>query len=355
MNDSIIALAEKERDEFLRSRSRIQAENTIPPGESQGLSVAETNIAGISWQDFINQEDANPEPWLIDGLLRSGWLVVLGGHGKHGKSTLAIHLLNCLRMGQKFVNQCSKVPVIYFNYEMAPQDAKELIKDITNSSSIDGESAQIINQPKTPLDLSWLQSLLAKQEKPGVCVIDSFRGAFMLSGDTENQAGTVGGILRHLQLIARKTKWAIVLIHHFRKSGTGEALDLAGSGEWLSAPDAIFTWSCSNFKEPGTLNVLGRLPPCEPLSIQLSRTHIEFLGTTKSYEAESERTKILSSLSTEGSNSDELARQIELPPSTIRRRLDELYKLGKVEREGEGKRGSPFVWKTKLDTLTPTG
>ncbi len=350
MNDQIIAMAERERDEFIRRRSQI--ENTIPPQETQGLSMAETNIMELSWQDFINQEDANTEPWLIDGLLRPGWLVVLGGHGKHGKTTLAIHLLNCLRTGAKFVNQSSKVPVVYLNYEMAPQDAKELIKDVISASTADGELAQIINQPKTPLDLSWLEPLLAKQEKPGVCVIDSFRGAFMLSGDTENQAGTVGGILRHLQLIARKTKWSIMLIHHFRKSGTGEALDLAGSGEWLSAPDAIFTWSCSNFKEPGTLNVLGRLPPCEPLSIKVSRTQIEFLGTTKNYEAESERTKVLDSLSTEGISSDELAKQIELPPSTVRRRLDELYKSGDIESEGEGKKGSPFIWKTKLDTLT---
>jgi DNA-binding transcriptional ArsR family regulator len=342
-------LSEERKIRWLRSELTKYSNFSIPPEETLGIGMAETNTIGVSWQDFIAQEQTDSEPWLINGLLRSGWLVVLGGHGKHGKSTLAVHLLNRIRAGGAFVSQCSKAPVIYLNCEMAVQDARELVRDvISNSPAEECESAQIINEIKLPLDLPWLELFLEKQPKSGACVIDSFRGAFLLSGDTENQAGTVGGILRRLQLIARKTKWTIILIHHFRKSGTGEALDLAGSGEWLSAPDAIFTWSCLNFKEPGILNVIGRIAPQDPLSIQLTRTNVEFLGTTAEHQIEAEKVKVLASLTDEGISSENLAKLIQLPPSTVRRHLDSLYSAGNIEREGEGKKGSAYLWKSKI-------
>jgi hypothetical protein len=345
MNDQIISLAEKERDEFIRNRL---VQNSIPPIETLEGTVAETNIQALSWEDFLSkpdQEDGNS--WLINGLLRSGWLVALAGHGKHGKTTLAIHMLNKLRSGGKFVSQCIKSPVIYLNCEMSPQDAKDLIRDVTiNTDSTDCETAKIINEIRIPLDLSFLEQLLSKEPKRGVCLIDSFRGAFLLSGDTENNAGVVGGILRRLQLIARKTKWTIVIIHHFRKSGTGEALDLAGSGEWLSAPDAIFTWTCQNFKEPGTLNVTGRIPPQEPLSIQINRTNIEFLGTTIEQNTKSEEEKIKTFMSPdEGVTSDDLAKITEIAPATVRRRLESLRNKSEVICEGVGVKGSPHKWR----------
>lgn len=323
-------------------------QDSIPPEKTPEMPVAESNNQTYApkiwtWEDFINQPSEKQE-WIIEGILRPGWLAVLGGHGKQGKTTLAIHLLNALSQGKQFINNTLAVPTLHLNFEMGEDDIRELVKTVSGDSPVKA-NAKIINQIPTPLDLRWIESLLTKEELPGLCVIDSFRAAFMLSGDTENQAGTVGNILRTLQAIARKTKWSIIVIHHFRKSGTGEALDLAGSGEWLSAPDVIYTWSCPKPKEPGTFSITGRVSPSEPLSIKLSREKIEFLGTVTEQTIETERQMVLMLLSDTPQTSDEIAKLSELPGSTVRKRLEELLQAKVVDRTGEGKRGDPYLWK----------
>lgn len=323
--------------------------NSIPPEKSLRIGVAETNFSDhtspkvLTWEEFVNQP-SEKYPWIIKDILGHGWLAVLGGHGKQGKTTLIIHLLNALSQGLQFINNTVAVPAIHLNFEMAEDDIRELVKVVSADSPLRA-NAKIINYLPVPFDLNWLELLLIQEELPGVCVIDSFRAAFMLAGDTENQAGTVGNILRKLQVIARKTGWAIIVIHHFRKSGTGEALDLAGSSEWLAAPDVICTWSCPNPKEPGKLTIVGRVPPSEPYAIRLSRQKIEFLGSVSENEAETERHLILDHLNEEYTKSDDLAESIELPNSTVRRRLFELQDKRLVEKIGSGKKGDPYLWR----------
>lgn len=328
----------------------VRGDNSIPPAETLGLPVAETNLQPYSpqiltWEEFVNQPSEKQE-WIIEDILRPGWLAVLGGHGKQGKTTLAIHLLNALTQGEKFIKNTLAVPALHLNFEMGESDIKELVKTVSVNSPLKS-NGKIINQIPAPLNLKWLEALLKNEELPGVCVIDSFRAAFMLSGDSENQAGTVGTILRQLQSIARKTKWSIIIIHHFRKSGTGEALDLAGSGEWLSAPDVIYTWSCPKPQEPGIFSITGRVSPSEPLSIKLSREKIEFLGTVTVQTIESELQMVVMLLSETPQTSEEIAKLVGLPSSTVRKRLDELFQRNIAERIGEGKRGNPYLWKLR--------
>ncbi len=338
----------EEKETFLIDpESELSDDISIPPLKSPGIPLAESNSQVytpqiMTWEELVNQPDEKQE-WIIDGILRPGWLAVLGGHGKQGKTTLAIHLLNALSQGNQFINTTLAVPAIHLNFEMGDNDIRDLIRTVSFDSTL-RDNAKIINQITAPLNFDWLEQLLLKEDLPGVCVIDSFRAAFMLPGDSENQSGTVGGILRRLQTIARKTRWSIIIIHHFRKSGTGGALDLAGSGEWLSAPDVVYTWSCSNPNQPGTLGVTGRVEPTEPLSIRLTREKIEFLGTTTVQSVDLERQKIRDTLTKDPQTSDEIAFIVGLPASTVRRRLEELCNSGVVKFLGEGKKGNPRTW-----------
>lgn len=319
-------------------------QNSFTPEISIEKPLAELNNQAqiFTWDEFKEQQSSDL-PWLIDGLIRPGWLGVIGGHGKQGKTTLTMHLLNHIRQGKNFINECKQSPVIYVNCEMGNDDIRELIRDVTQDSDI-GSDAKIISSLPLPINLGWLKEYLLAEPSPGVCVIDSFRGAFLLTGDNENNAGSVGNILRPLQLIARQTGWTILVIHHFRKSGTGDALDLAGSGEWNSAPDLILTWQCTNFNEPGTLMAIGRIPPTEPFSIKLTRENIEFLGSSSQFQADGERARVYECLSYEGTTSTELAKLTKLPESTVRRRLTELMEYGQAMKTGEGRKGNPYLW-----------
>lgn len=325
-----------------RERQR-RLTNSIPPQTFLENTVAEKkSFDVVSWKSFLDKK-LEDEEWLVKGLLRQGWLGVIGGHGKQGKTTLAIHLLNHIRQGKNFFSETKRLPVLYINYEMSEYDTWNLVKTVTNNEG-DLSNTYIVNYPPVPLDLVLLEENLSKME-PGVCIIDSFRGAFLLAKDFENQAGEIGQRLRKLQLIARKTNWSIILIHHFKKSGTGEALDLSGSGEWLAVPDVVMTWMCPNMKEAGKLEVIGRIPPLEPLSIKLSREGIEFLGTVADNEMKEQRDKVFCELSEEGKKSSEIAKAIGLPDATVRKRLRELFDDGLSTREGKGVRGNPHIWR----------
>lgn len=322
-----------------------ELQKAFPHSQTLEISRAETNFTPqvLSWKEFMDQE-SEEQPWLVKDIFKQGWLGVIAGHGKQGKTTLVFHLLNSLNKGLSFITECQKVPVTYINCEMGLGDLRDLIKAVTHDSP-DSDTAQIISQVSVPLDISWLELYLSTQATPGVCVIDSFRGAFRLRDDKENQNGAVGNILRSIQTIARRTGWTIIVIHHLRKSGKGDLLDLAGGGEWNSAPDVILTWSCPKPKEPGTLNIVGRVPPHDSYAIRLSRDGVEFLGTVSENQAGEEKRIILESLTDEETSSNNLAETTNIPDSTVRKRLAELFELGSVDRSGLGKKGDPYQWK----------
>lgn len=335
-------------------RLKRQANILIPPNLTLDTAMAESAFSPLSFEQVLSETpDESENTWIIKHLIKPGWLVVLGGHGKQGKSTLAMHMLQHIRLGKSFVYESQALPVVYINCEMGKGDIRELIKD-TLSDEADtptGESASLIHYPKLPLNLDSLRQYLKDQAKAGICVIDSFRGAFLLEGENENQAGSVGIILRNLQNICRETQWTILLIHHLRKDSSGTAHDLSGSSEWLSAPDAVMTWECIKFgSEPGTLRITGRLEPIGPLSIGLSRNGIEFLGTSEEYTETQQKEQILNYLSdNESVSSQQIAKELKLNESNVRRYLAELFKTNDIRCIGKGIKGDPKLWMLASD------
>jgi hypothetical protein len=335
--------------ESIKSKEAVKKKNTIiisPPGTSLEMDVVETNSFVLTpWTEYVNQ-NGDGEQYIIEKILKPGCLAVLGGHGKSGKSTLAIHVLNCIRTGKDFIYPTKKLPVIYINYEMSPDYLRGIIKDVM-SDSPDGESASIINYPNAELKLEELENLLKNQPTPGVCVIDSFRGAFALDGDDENKAGIVGGILRKAENIARRTMWTILMIHHFRKEGQADFRDFQGSSEWKSAPDVLFIWSSKGLDTPGIFKVSGRLPHIDDISIQLSRTYFTIFEADTKLDERAKIQKVDDTLTNEFLTAKQLAELTQIPEGSVHRYLQELERQGKVKRNGSGGKNDPFVWTNK--------
>jgi RecA-family ATPase len=85
----------------------------------------------MTWADLI-AKPKDARPWLVTGLVRPGWLVALLGHGKEGKTTLALHLLACLAEGSPWVNRSipQALPTIYLGFGMAEEDLVGLVEPI---------------------------------------------------------------------------------------------------------------------------------------------------------------------------------------------------------------------------------
>lgn len=223
--------------------------------------------------------DEARQPWLVENLIRPGWLGVLAGHPKARKTTLATHLMRCLQLGIPFLeHQTSQVPSLYLSYEMSVLDLGLLFQDVFTNESVEQWPRSILNPP-FPLTLEWLEELL-KDMEPGLCVIDSARGAFGLTSEQENQSGVIGPYLRGLQRIARNTRWTILVLHHARKplhfnddSPPSSPFDIAGSGEWLAAPDLLMVLTKYE-KKPWVLVMDGRIPQHDPMEMYVERTEL---------------------------------------------------------------------------------
>jgi len=176
-------------------------------------------------------------------------------------------------------------------------------------------------------------------------VIDSFRGAFKLKGDAENLAGGGAGvILRQLQDLAIDKGWLIWLIHHANRRDVQGTDSVSGTGDWIAAPDVLWSWSRPDPDKSGTLIIEGRIPPVEPMAVKLSLEWCEHVGTVKEDQEQTDKQEILAALSDEGQTSEEIARSIDKSPGTTRKRLDSLYREGLVGRDGAGRRGDPYKW-----------
>ena len=303
-------------------------------------NVRKETLTLQTWADFVAM-DHGGQAFTVDGIAPDYGLVAFHGRGKGGKTTFLIHGGRSIAAGETFLERATvKKPVVYLNYEMTYSYPKELL--IAGGPS--PEEAYILNRPEPVLQIATVEALIEQVGKPGVLVIDSFRGAFRLAGDAENSAGGAGVILRNLQDLAIKHKWLIIVVHHSNRSQREGTDGVSGTSDWIAAPDVIWTWQRPDKTKPGVLHIEGRMPPVDPLAVDLSPEKCLFVGTVEESQKETDNKKILAALTEEGQSSEVIAEMIGRPAGTVRKRLEALFDQKLVGRDGEGKRGNPHLY-----------
>jgi hypothetical protein len=277
--------------------------------------------------------------YTIEGLAPDSGLVAFHGRGKDGKTTFLIHACRAIASGQPFLTKATlQKPVVYLNYEMG----FAYLQTLLGAGGPCPEDAYILNRPEPVLQMATVQTLMEQVNRPGVMVIDSFRGAFRLSGDAENSSGGAGLLLRNLQDLAVKLKWLIIVVHHRNRSAKEGTDGISGTSDWIAAPDVIWTWARPDKARPGTLTVEGRMPPVDPVAVQLSPEECVFMGSVEESREETDRAAILAALTDEGQQAKDIAEAIGRPASSVRKRLEALFDGGQVNRDGGGKRGDAY-------------
>jgi hypothetical protein len=242
--DDRIAWAKKDGDEllviYLEDRMRLlQAERGRRNGSNCFRTELRTrdSLCGINlqtWQEYLS---TTPEIRhdTIDNMAPDSGLVALSGRGKQGKTTLLLHGVRSVANGLPFLNRRTKQkPVIYVNYEMGDAYLRTLLE----AAGQPPVNAYILNRPELILRLETVENIF-KTLSGSVLIIDSFRGAFRLEGDSENSAGGAGVVLRTLQDLAVKFKALAFVIHHKNRSGKEGTNGISGTSDWIAAPDVI--------------------------------------------------------------------------------------------------------------------
>ena len=192
------------------------------------------------------REHTPPEPaWVWDGYFARGWLTIVGGKPKIGKSTLtfAAAVASALRLETFLGRRVIGGPVVIITEEVATTALAKL-PDLADIRVLTREHAW----PKPPLvDLIAAGVEEAKQIDAVMLVLDSFAFWAGLGRDDEKDSGGVQPAL-DLLLGAAAAGVAVPLIHHQRKSGGEDGDAIRGAARSPVAP--MRSWRSNGSRMP---------------------------------------------------------------------------------------------------------
>lgn len=189
--------------------------------------------------------------WIVPDLLPARSLVLVAGDAKKARKSLMMqYMALCIAGGLPFLGRQPQRarPVIYSSLEddvrdtairfrhfgVKPDSTLPLVLTF-DIESFAATPTQVIKRLEAAKQAEFEGA--AKRERTGVWIVDTLAEAARLHGvKDESSSMEVTGILRAYREFAYHTGWAVIFVHHFRKSGDtmrgSVALNAASSGWW---------------------------------------------------------------------------------------------------------------------------
>ncbi|HXG41703.1 MAG TPA: AAA family ATPase [Dehalococcoidia bacterium] len=356
------------KETVLALAAQAEGENSFPPYIVEGS--AETKPP---WRTAVQLlQDGRAEgatPWLAEGLLGRGLVTLLSARPKLGKSTLCAHLLRALLTGEEdFLG----LPVAF------PPEARALVLS-EEAPSLWRRRIEALGLATERLLLAFRKDLPTWEAALGAVTEAARQGVALVVVDTlpafaalqdENDAAEAERRIRPLVALAQETGLAVLLVHHLRKSpgeeGTAHrgssalvgAVDIAVEMRGESGLDAVIAGR--NRRALVCLSRFEETPSELVIELREGEGYVA-LGTRRGVLRQEAAQAILSALpgpeedgipfEPSKARPDAITSRVEaalgraLPRTTLQEALAMLLEEGLVERLGEGKRGSPYLYR----------
>lgn len=211
------------------------------------------------WIESINDDLPDPEslskewddlpelsPPLIDGVLRQGHKMLLGGPSKAGKSFGLIELSIAIAEGAKWFGfQCTQGRVMYVNLELDRASCLHRFKDVYTAmqaepKNIDKIDIWNLRGKSIPMDklAPKLIRRAAKKDYIAIIIDPIYK---VITGD-ENSADQMAHFCNQFDKVCTELGCAVVYCHHHSKGtqGNKRSMDrVSGSGVFARDPDAL--------------------------------------------------------------------------------------------------------------------
>ena len=333
--------------------------STHPKTSSFSKERLESNITGNQYLpvklDTLTTETLDIQ-WIWHGYLARGFLTLVSALWKAGKTTFISHLIKSLEKENSFVGKSTQPATVL----MVSEEGKGLWARRRDEFNI-STSCWILCRPiKQKLRYrEWVEfleqmSTFCIENKIDVFILDTLSSFWNV--DNENDAAVVQAALLPINHLLEKNI-AVMLIHHFRKSGGEEALASRGSGAIGSYADILVEFTRLHGDQKTKERVLRTYSRFEETPeetvIELTNEGYEVRGSKKDVLAEQKFSQIITILMgfPEGATAQELFEEWpdERRPSerTLQRHLKTLSYEKRVFQEGEkiiGKKKTP-IWK----------
>lgn len=281
--------------------------------------------------------------WIVDGLLPAGGLSILGGKPKCGKTTMARAMALRVSRGESALGRTTeRGPVIYMGLEDSRRLTREHLRTL---GAREDDDLYVFAGTRPEQAVLWLQEQLEKVD-PVLVVVDTLQA--LLGVSDLNDYSVVTAALNPILALVRPRRAHLQFIHH---AGKGERIgfdSLLGSTALQGVPDVILLMRRKE-DQTRTLTSLQRSGTDLPESVVTLDDHREpQLGPPKAeYEMDQMGEGILDYLTrqTEWQERIDVLAAVEGATKLKVDALDRLYRGGKVERQGEGKKGKPYLFR----------
>ena len=327
------------------------------------LSTARAeSVTGADADGFIRvgtliAEPDNPHPWVVHGLVPSGGMALVAGKPKAGKSTLARAIaLRVCRGDPVLGRETMAGPVLYLGLE----DPREAIKGhFRRMGARDADDIDIYFGKVPEHAQAWLADQLAKRD-PVLVVIDTMQ--FFLGITEINEYGAVVNALRSILEIFRGHRCAVLIVHH---AGKGERVGfdaILGSTGILGTVDTAVLVKRRPDDQSRTIATMQRMHAVGgedmPETVLTLDDHTEptLAGSRTDYDRAKMGEAILTYLApqTDWLERSAVLEGVEGATKAKVDALDWLFRSGKVERQGGGKKGNPYLFRvSRTESATP--
>jgi AAA domain len=224
-----------------------------------------------------------PPPLVLDGLLRVGQVLLMGGHSKKWKSYALRDLFFCVANGFNWLgHRTFPGLVVDIDLECEKWDLRRRYEEIRDSYGTGNlDNIKIASLRGKVLSISDLAQLPEQLKTFGASLAGIEPVYRLLAGKSESDAGAITDMMNRFLTIATETLAALATSHHFSKGGQAdkEAIDrFSGSGVWGRHPDALITFTQHAEEDCFTVDITLRSFPSRPPFVvqwQYPRFHLK--------------------------------------------------------------------------------
>jgi hypothetical protein len=326
----------------------------------KGMEPARNEFQLIPSSELGGGEQVN---WVWDGYLAKGYITLLIGLWKAGKSTLISHFLRASEAGGSVAGEVQPCRVAVITEEGQGLWARR--RDDVGL----GENVLFSVRPfkGRPTHLAWQayvdwMAAKVKSENITAVIIDTWQSVSPC--DDENDAA---GMMQALGPLHRITEAgaAVLIVHHPKKGDAAEGQACRGSGALPGFVDIILEFRRFNAESPEDkrrkIKSHSRFDETPPEAvIELTPTGYRFVGTN-SEAKQSDRFKVIEEilsqtdwLTSDGIHGNWPAGDVPCPGQrTVDLDAKKGAEQGRWIKEGTGKRGDPFRYQFVSRTLPP--
>jgi KaiC/GvpD/RAD55 family RecA-like ATPase len=328
----------RENDE---ESQRIYHHDSGPKEEEESRLVGSVFL---SLPDYLRQTGASEVEWLLEGFLPRGYLVILGGTSKAGKSCFLTALGLHLAEGRDFLGlEAAQTPVLWCALEESEGERRIALE------AYDGEpEAFYTGHAKVYIDSKEGIGLLRqaiRETGAGLLVIDPLYAANRAESLTDGAAAR--RVLQPLKDLCREERVTAILVHHLNKNtGAGAVRERFADSNQLLASASMDWLMDSDELNDGTREIVlrsrGRGEFANQTWVirsgQLGEYQLLRSGRDADRGQEATDARILEALEGRTATAAELADQSGLNLGTVRNRLTELKRDGRIlEADKDGK------------------